>query len=102
MKFRNIHTHFFTIKSLIGVIPSWFAVVEGDKIIAGVGVIEDDFHNRPDLTLNICALYVEETHRGQRISEKLFNEIETYLNSQDINIVYLITDHEGLYEKEIN
>ncbi|WP_367618564.1 GNAT family N-acetyltransferase [Vagococcus intermedius] len=44
-------------------------------------------------------LYVEETHRGQRVSEKLFNEIEIYLSSQGISKVYLITDHEGLYEK---
>lgn len=82
-----------------GVIPNWFVAVEGDKIIAGAGVIENDFHNRPDLTPNICALYVEKTHRGQRLSEKLFNEIEMYLSSQGINKVYLITDHEGLYEK---
>lgn len=82
-----------------GVIPSWFVAVESDKIIAGAGVIENDFHNRPDLMPNICALYVEETHRGQRLSEKLFNEIEMYLSSKGINKVYLITDHEGFYEK---
>lgn len=38
----------------VGVIPNWF--------IAGAGVIENDFHNRPDLTPNICALYVEEDY----------------------------------------
>ncbi|WEG73107.1 hypothetical protein [Vagococcus intermedius] len=40
-----------------GVIPNWFLAVEGDKIIAGASVIENDFHNRPDLTPNICVLY---------------------------------------------
>ena len=40
-----------------GLIPSWFVALEDEKIIAGAGVIENDFHNRPDLTPNICVLY---------------------------------------------
>lgn len=82
-----------------GLIPSWFVALEDEKIIAGAGVIENDFHNRPDLTPNICALYVEEDFRGQRLSEKILSEIEKYLSSKGISKVYLITDHEGLYER---
>ena len=82
-----------------GVIPSWFVAIEDDTIIAGAGVIDNDFHNRPDLTPNICALYVEEGYRGHRLSEKLFNEMEQYLMSKGVYHLYLITDYEGLYEK---
>ena len=27
----------------------WYLCLDGNKIIAGLGVIENDFHNRPDL-----------------------------------------------------
>lgn len=82
-----------------GVIPSWFVVLDGKNIIGGAGVIENDFHDRPDLTPNICALYVEDEYRGKRLSEQLLNEITKSLSSNGIKNVYLITDHEGLYEK---
>ncbi|MDF0478965.1 GNAT family N-acetyltransferase [Vagococcus sp. PNs007] len=82
-------------------IPSWFVVLDEakNKIVAGAGVISNDFHDRPDLTPNLCALYVEEDYRGKRISERLIDEIGHYLNSQGIETLYLITDHVGLYEK---
>ena len=40
-------------------VPQWYNVVDGDRIIAGCGIIANDFHDRPDLTPNLCALYVE-------------------------------------------
>ena len=45
-------------------IPQWYIVLneEGD-IIAGAGVIENDFHDRKDLAPNLCALFVEEAYR---------------------------------------
>lgn len=49
-------------------IPQWYVVVHQGKIIAGAGVIENDFHCRKDLSPNLCTLYVEERwrHRGLR------------------------------------
>lgn len=41
-----------------GAIPRWYLVTDNREIIAGVGVIENDFHKRKDLTPNLCALYV--------------------------------------------
>ena len=40
-------------------VPQWIAALEGDRIVGGLGVIENDFHNRKDLTPNVCAVYVE-------------------------------------------
>ena len=37
----------------------WYLCMLNNQIIAGVGVIENDFHDRKDLTPNICAMYVE-------------------------------------------
>ena len=50
-------------------IPQWYVIVDGQRnIIAGAGVIENDFHDRKDLTPNLCALFVEERKRGRGIA----------------------------------
>ena len=33
----------------------WYLCVDGAKIVGGLGVIENDFHDRKDLAPNICA-----------------------------------------------
>ena len=33
----------------------WDLCMDGEKIVGGLGVIENDFHDRKDLTPNICA-----------------------------------------------
>ena len=37
----------------------WFLCLDGEQIVGGLGVIENDFHDRPDLTPNVCAVYTE-------------------------------------------
>ena len=51
----------------------WYLCLDGGTIVGGLGVIENDFHNRPDLTPNICAVYTEEAYRGQGIAGRLLN-----------------------------
>lgn len=38
----------------------WYLCLDENKIIGGIGVIDNDFHERKDLSPNLCALYVEE------------------------------------------
>ena len=40
-----------------GGVPAWYIVRDGAESGNGIGVIADDFHKRPDLTPNLCALY---------------------------------------------
>lgn len=40
-------------------VPEWYLAMERDEIRGGMGVIENDFHERTDLAPNICAVYVE-------------------------------------------
>ena len=35
----------------------WYLCLDGDNIVGGLGVIENDFHNRKDLAPNVCAVY---------------------------------------------
>lgn len=53
-------------------------------MVGGIGVIENDFHNRNDLTPNVCALYVEQTDRCQGIAGKLLRYVcEEYEAKRD-------------------
>jgi hypothetical protein len=38
----------------------WYLCLDEDRIVGGMGVIENDFHNRKDLSPNICAVCTEE------------------------------------------
>lgn len=80
-------------------IPQWYLAMDNDTIIRGLGVIENDFHNRKDLTPNICAVYVEENYRCQGIAGKLLQYVCDDMKKQEINTLYLVTDHTGFYEK---
>ena len=61
----------------------WYLCLhDGDEIIGGIGVIENDLHERKDLRPNICALYVEAKHRRK-----------------GIDTLYLVSDLKGFYER---
>lgn len=77
----------------------WFLCLDGGKIVGGMGVIENDFHERKDLSPNVCAVYTEEEYRGQGIAGKLLNIVVDDMKSKGISPIYLITDHTGFYER---
>ena len=77
----------------------WFRCLDGDQIVGGLGVIKNDFHDRPDLTPNVCAVYTEESHRCLGIAGKLLNMAVEDLRAKGISPVYLVTDHTGFYER---
>lgn len=71
----------------------------GDRIVGGLGVIDNDFHDRKDLTPNVCAVYTEEEHRGQGIAGKLLNFVVEEMREKGISPLYLITNHTQFYER---
>ena len=77
----------------------WFLCLDGDQIVGGLGVIKNDFHDGPDLTPNICAVYTEESHRCLGIAGKLLSMAVEDLRAKGISPVYLVTDHTGFYER---
>ena len=77
----------------------WFLCLDKDRIVGGMGVIENDFHDRKDLSPNVCAVYTEEAYRKQGIAGKLLNMTVDDLRSKGITPVYLVTDHTGFYER---
>ena len=47
----------------------WYLCLDQEEIAGGLGVIENDFHDRKDLTPNICAVYTEEKYRCKELQD---------------------------------
>ena len=77
----------------------WYLCLDGEKIVGGMGVIENDFHDRPDLTPNVCAVYTEPEYRGQGIAGRLLEYVVEDLRAHGITPAYLVTDHTNFYER---
>lgn len=80
-------------------VPQWYLGMEGDRMIAGLGVIENDFHVRKDLAPNLCAVYTEPEKRCQGIAGALLQYACDDMKRQGIDTLYLLTDHTGFYER---
>lgn len=83
----------------VAAVPGWYAAIEDGRIIGGVGVIENDFHDRKDLSPNVCALYTEPEHRCKGIAGRLLDFVCSDMREKGINTLYLITDHTSFYER---
>lgn len=77
----------------------WYLCLDGEKIVAGLGVIENDFHNRKDLAPNVCAVYTEEEYRCKGIAGNLLNMAVADMKNKGITPIYLITNHTTFYER---
>ena len=71
----------------------WYLCMDGDKIVAGMGVIENDFHDRKDLAPNVCAVYTDEEYRCKGIAGNLLNMVVEDMKEKGISPIYLVTDH---------
>lgn len=80
-------------------VPQWYIVIQQTEIIGGVGIIENDFHDRKDLSPNICALFVEERWRNQGIAGRLLHFVCDDMAGLNVAPLYLLTDHEDFYER---
>ena len=77
----------------------WYLCMNGDRIVGGLGVIENDFHDRKDLAPNVCAVYTEEAYRLRGIAGQLLNMAVEDMRTKSITPLYLVADHTGFYER---
>ena len=80
-------------------VPQWYVAMEEGRIIGGLGVIENDFHDRKDLAPNVCAVFVEGDKRCNGIAGKLLNHVCEDMKNKGIDTLYLLTDHDSFYER---
>lgn len=80
-------------------VPQWYMAVEAGAILGGLGIIENDFHDRKDLAPNVCAVYVEEAHRCRGIAGALLEHACADMAGLGVDTLYLLTDHTSFYER---
>jgi len=74
-------------------------LTEGEKLISFCTFAEKDDIQPTDLTPWIGFVYTFTEYRGHRYVGKLFSEIEKIAKAENIQTIYISTDHTGLYEK---
>ena len=79
-------------------IPQWYLSVDEGKIIAGCGLISNDFISRMDLYPWLCALYVEE-FRQQGFARLLIEVVKEECKTFSFKKLYLATDFIDFYEQ---
>lgn len=77
----------------------WYLCLDGDRIVGGLGVIDNDFHDRPDLSPNVCAVYTEADCRGRGIAGRLLDLAVADMRRKGVSPLYLVSDHVGFYER---
>lgn len=82
-----------------GPVPQWYAATADGRIIGGLGVIENDFHDRKDLAPDVCAVYVEADCRRRGIAGALLTRVCRDMADQGVPTLYLLTDHTSFYER---
>ena len=83
----------------VGAWPEWYVAVEDGRIIGGLGVIENDFHERKDLRPNVCAVYTEPDCRCRGVAGALLNFVSEDMARRGVDTLYLLTDHNSFYER---
>ena len=80
-------------------VPQWYLAMQNGRIVGGLGVIANDFHDRKDLTPNVCAVYTEVSERGRGIAGALLRFVCEDMKQRGVDTLYLVTDHTSFYER---
>ncbi len=78
---------------------SVFAVVSEDKVIGFCTFLKTDYYPENRYSPWISSIFVDESYRGNRISEKMIETVISYAKEQGFSKVFIPSDMIGFYEK---
>lgn len=78
---------------------SVFACLRDDHVVGFCTFLKTDFYPENRYSPWISTIFVEEAHRGKRLSEKLIAAAVDYARTYHFHKVYIPSDLIGLYEK---
>ncbi len=83
-----------------GALPQWYLMLgEDHKIIGGCGVTAGELPGRKGLFPFLCALFIEQKHRGKGLSRMLLEYVCADRKRAGEECLYLITELSLYYER---
>ena len=77
-----------------------FCAVENDEVVGFCTLVEkDELPEKFDFTPFIGFVFVDEAHRGKRLSQLLINNAVAYARELRYPKIYIMSGERGLYEK---
>ena len=76
-----------------------FVSTENDKIIWFCTFTKEDWVPDCDYSPFVWFIFVDDNYRWKRVSEKMINTVEEYAKTLNFKKLYIVSDHQGLYEK---
>lgn len=76
-----------------------FVAVADGQIVGMASIMKTDYYPLPEIYPWISSVFVTESYRGHRISEKLIDFANDYAKENGFKRTYIPTAYIGLYEK---